>query len=133
MWSWYSEQKDVFPKLIKAFEETHPSIKIENRIFGNPTAYRPALQAAVAAGDVPDIFAPSTRALTYGLQGVSADLKKELGSGFLADFFPPTNQEYTTGGKQYGIGFMAQTFGLFYDPKLMAAAGSMANQRRGMI
>jgi len=123
MWSWYNEQKDVFPKVIKAFEAAHPSIKIENRLFGNPDQYLPALQAAVSGGDVPEIFAPHTRALTYGIQGVSADLKKELGSGFLDDFFPPTNQEYTTGGKQYAVGFMAQTFGLFYDPKLMAAAG----------
>lgn len=123
MWSWYNEQKDVFPKVIKAFEDTHPSIKIENRIFGTPDQYLPALQAAVSGGDVPEIFAPHTRALTYGKQGVSADLIKELGPSFLEDFFPPTNQEYTTGGKQYALGFMAQTFGLFYDPKLLTAAG----------
>jgi len=123
MWSWYTDQKDEFPKVIKAFEDKNPSIKIDNRIFGTPDQYLPALQAAVAGGDIPEIFAPHTRALTYGKQGVSADLKKELGSSFLADFFPPTNQEYTADGKQYAIGFMAQTFGLFYNPELLAAAG----------
>ena len=123
MWSWYTQQQDLFPKVIKAFEDKHPSITINNRLFGTPDQYLPALQAAVSAGDVPEIFAPHTRALTYGTQGVSADLKKELGSSFLNDFFPPTNQEYTTGGKQYAVGFMAQTFGLFYNPELLAAAG----------
>jgi len=123
VWSWYIGQKDEFPKVIKAFEDKHPSIKIDNRIFGTPDQYLPALQAAISGGDVPEIFAPHTRALTYGTQGVSADLIKELGSSFLKDFFPPTNQEYTTGGKQYAVGFMAQTFGLFYNPELLAAAG----------
>lgn len=123
MWSWYTDQKDEFPKLVKAFEEKNSSIKIENRIFGTPDQYLPALQAAVAGGDVPEIFAPHTRALTYGKQGISADLKKELGTSFLADFFDSTNQEFTMDGKQYGIGWMAQTFGLFYNPDLMKAAG----------
>jgi len=123
MWSWYVGQKDEFPKVIKAFEAKHPSIKIDNRIFGTPDQYLPALQAAISGGDVPEIFAPHTRALTYGKQGVSADLIKELGSSFLKDFFPATNQEYTLGGKQYAVGYMAQTFGLFYNPDLLAAAG----------
>lgn len=123
MWSWYTDQKDEFPKLIQAFEAKNPSIKIENRIFGTPDQYLPALQAAVAGGDVPEIFAPHTRALVYGTQGVSADLSKELGSTFLQDFFESANQEYTTGGKQYAVGWMAQTFGLFYNPDLLAAAG----------
>ena len=123
MWTWYGEQEAEFPKLISAFQEKNPNIKVENRLFGNPDQYLPALQAAVAAGDVPEIFAPHTRALTYGTGGVSADLKKELGDDFLADFFESANQEYTLDGKQYAIGWMAQTFGLFYNPELFAKAG----------
>ncbi len=59
MWSWYGEQKDEFPKLVSKFQEQNPNIKIENRIFGTPDQYLPALQAAVAAGDLPEIFAPA--------------------------------------------------------------------------
>ncbi len=123
MWSWYGEQKDEFPKLVAAFQEANPNIKVENRIFGTPDQYLPALQAAVAAGDVPEIFAPHTRALTYGTGGISADLKADLGDDFLADFFDSANQEYTLDGKQYAIGWMAQTFGMFYNPDLMSKAG----------
>ncbi|MEV6286402.1 extracellular solute-binding protein [Kribbella sp. NPDC051770] len=123
VWSWYSDQEDQFPKLIEKFQAAHSNITIENRIFGTPDQYLPALQAAVAGGDVPEIFAPHTRALTYGTGGISADLKKDLGDDFLKDFFDSANQEYTLDGKQYAVGWMAQTFGLFYNPDLLKKAG----------
>ena len=123
MWSWYGEQETEFPKLVAKFQDANPNIKVENRVFGTPDQYLPALQAAVAAGDVPEIFAPHTRALTYGTGGISADLKAELGDDFLADFFESANQEYTLDGKQYAVGWMAQTFGLFYNPALLDQAG----------
>jgi ABC-type glycerol-3-phosphate transport system substrate-binding protein len=123
VWSWYTEQKDTLPKVIKDFEAKHPNIKVNLRIFGTPDQYLPALTAAVSGGDVPEIFAPHVRAITYGEQGISADLKKELGSSFLKDFFPAENQEYSKGGKQYAIGWEAQTFGIFYNPDIFAQAG----------
>lgn len=123
LWSWYGEQKAEFPKLIAAFQEKNPNIKVENRLFGTPDQYLPALQAAVAGGDVPEIFAPHTRALTYGTGGISADLKKDLGADFLKDFFDSANQEYTLEDKQYAVGWMAQTFGMFYNPDIMSKAG----------
>jgi ABC-type glycerol-3-phosphate transport system substrate-binding protein len=126
LWSWYSEQKDEFPKLVEKFQAANPNIKVENRLFGTPDQYLPALQAAVAAGDVPEIFAPHTRALTYGTGGISADLKADLGDAFLSDFFDSANQEYTLDGKQYAIGWMAQTFGVFYNPELLKKAGVTA-------
>jgi ABC-type glycerol-3-phosphate transport system substrate-binding protein len=123
MWSWYGEQKDEFPKLVAKFQEQNPNIKVENRVFGTPDQYLPALQAAVAAGDPPEIFAPHTRALTYGTGGISADLKPALGEQLLSDVFESANQEYTLDGKQYAVGWMAQTFGIFYNPDLMQKAG----------
>ena len=123
MWSWYGEQKDEFPKLVAKFQDANPNIKVENRVFGSPDQYLPALQAAVAGGDVPEIFAPHTRALTYGTGGISADLKADLGDSFLTDFFDSANQEYTLDGKQYAIGWMAQTFGIFYNPEILSKAG----------
>ena len=47
MWSWYGEQKDEFPKLVAKFQDANPNIKVENRVFGSPDQYLPALQAAV--------------------------------------------------------------------------------------
>lgn len=127
-WTWYTQQKDEFPKLIAAFEKANPTIHIENRLFGGPNDYLPAMQAAVSAGDPPEIFAPHVYALEYGKAGVLADLKQELGESFLSDFFDSANQEYTTGGKQYGLGWMAQTFGLYYNPDIFARAGVQVHE-----
>ena len=123
MWTWYTQQQDVFPQLISEFEAAHPNITIENRVFGDTDSYLPALQAAVAGGNPPEIFAPHVLALQYGNAGISADLTTELGSDFTADFFDSTNQEYTDNGKQYALGWMAQTFGIFYDPAMLQQAG----------
>ena len=123
MWSWYTEMQNTIPKVIDDFQSKHPNIKVENRIFGTPDQYLPALTAAVSGGDVPEIFAPHVRAITYGEQGISADLTKDLGADFLKQFFPSTNQEYTNNGKQYAVGWEAQTFGIFYDPQALAKAG----------
>ncbi|MGP5076563.1 ABC transporter substrate-binding protein [Brachybacterium alimentarium] len=123
MWSWYSEQQDALPKAIEAFEEKNPSITVTNRIFGSPDQYLPALQAAVSGGDMPEIFAPHTRALEYGKNGISLDLRAELGSDFTDKFFDSANDQYTQDGAQYGIGWMAQTFGIFYNPEQFSEAG----------
>jgi len=123
MWTWYSEQQALWPKVIKDFEKAHSNIQVENRIFGDTNSYLPALQASVSAGEPPDIFAPHVLAIQYGKAGIALDLKKALGSDFLSGFFPSTNAEYSDGGKQYAIGWMAQTFGIFYNTEIFTRAG----------
>lgn len=123
MWTWYTQQQTIFPQLIKEFEAQHPNITIQNRLFGDTNSYLPALQAAVSGGNPPEIFGPHVLALEYGQSGVSADLKKELGVSFTSDFFESANQEYTLDGKQYALGWMAQTFGIFYNPAILSQAG----------
>lgn len=123
LWTWYTQQQSLWGALIKEFESKHPNIKVQNRLFGDTNSYLPALQSAVAGGNPPEIFGPHVLALQYGQAGISADLGKELGKSFTSDFFDSTNQEYSDGGKQYALGWMAQTFGIFYDPELFARAG----------
>ncbi|MGP9539125.1 ABC transporter substrate-binding protein [Brachybacterium sp. AOP43-C2-M15] len=123
MWSWYNEQEEVLPRVIAEFEEKNPSITVTNRLFGSPDQYLPALQAAVSGGDLPEIFAPHTRALEYGRNGISLDIKSALGADFTDQFFDSANDQYTLDGAQYGIGWMAQTFGVFYAPEMLEAAG----------
>ncbi|GII32999.1 ABC transporter substrate-binding protein [Planotetraspora mira] len=122
LWHWYSQQRDQWGPLIQEFQAAHPNIVVENRLFGDPDSYLPALQGAVAANDPPEIFAPHVLAIEYGKAGVSADLHAELGPDFLKDFFQSANDEYTDNGKQYALGWMAQTFGIFYDPDIFARA-----------
>lgn len=123
MWTWYGEQRDQWPALIKQYEKDHAGVTIENRIFGDTDSYLPALQASVSAGDPPDIFAPHVLAIEYGKAGIALDLKEAFGDEFLKGFFPSTNSEYTDAGKQYAIGWMAQTFGMYYNPEILRKAG----------
>lgn len=122
VWTWYNEQRDEWPKLVSEFQSANPNVVVQNRVFGDPASYLPALQAAVAAADPPEIFAPHVLAIEYGKAGVSANLTADLGEDFLKDFFKSTRDEYTDSGKQYALGWMAQTFGIFYDPDLFAKA-----------
>jgi ABC-type glycerol-3-phosphate transport system substrate-binding protein len=122
VWTWYNEQRDEWPKLVSEFQSAHPDVVVQNRVFGDTDSYLPALQAAVAAGDPPEIFAPHVLAIEYGKAGVSADLTADLGEDFLKDFFKSTRDEYTDSGKQYALGWMAQTFGIFYDPDMFSRA-----------
>jgi ABC-type glycerol-3-phosphate transport system substrate-binding protein len=122
VWTWYNEQRDEWPKLVSEFQAAHPNVVVQNRVFGDPDSFLPALQAAVSAGDPPEIFAPHVLAIEYGKAGVSADLTAELGEDFLKDFFKSTRDEYTDSGKQYALGWMAQTFGIFYDPQMFTQA-----------
>ena len=121
LWTWYTEQEKQWPQLAQEFMASHPNVVVEPRVI-DYDAYLPALQAAVAGGDPPEIFAPHVLGIEYGKAGISADLKAELGADFLSDFFTSTNDEFSDAGKQYALGWMAQTFGIFYDPDIFARA-----------
>ncbi|HEV2375473.1 MAG TPA: extracellular solute-binding protein [Streptosporangiaceae bacterium] len=121
MWTWYTEDAKTFPRLIAEYESSHPHVSIQNRII-DFNSYAPALESAVSAGDVPEIFAPGVLAVTYGKGGIALDLKQALGESFLSQFFPSTNAEYSSGSGQYAVGWEAQTFGVFYNPELFKKA-----------
>jgi len=121
MWTWYTEDAKAFPKLIAEYEKANPKVTIQSRII-NFDNYAPALESAVSAGDVPEIFAPGVLAVTYGKAGIALELKQALGQAFLSQFFESTNSEYSDGDKQYGIGWEAQTFGIYYAPSAFKKA-----------
>lgn len=123
-WSWYTDQQDQFPKVIADFEALNPNIKVDLQILSDVTgAYLPALLAAAAADDVPEIYAPHVHSVEFGKQGLGADLLKELGADFMADFFPSANSMFLDGEAQYAVGWMAQTMGFYYDPAFFEQAG----------
>ncbi len=121
-WSWYTEQEESFIALAEEFQEANPDITVEPRVYGN-AEYLQVLESAVAGNEAPDIFAPHVHAIEYGKAGVTIDLNEALGEDFLKDFFQSTRDQFTEEGKQYAIGWMAQTFGMFYTPSLFEEAG----------
>jgi len=122
MWTWYSEQQAEFPKLDEEFNKSQTKAKVTSRIYGNDE-YLPVLEAAIAGGKAPDIFGPHVHAMEYGKAGQTVDLIPLLGEDFLKGFFPSTRRQFTADGKQFALGWMAQTFGFFYNPALFEKAG----------
>lgn len=121
MWTWYTEQEDEFPKLDQEFNESQSDIVMESRIYGQ-AEYLPVLEAAIAGGAGPDILGPHVHAIEYGLAGQTVDLKEVMGEEFLSQFFPSTRRQFSVDDKQYAVGWMAQTFGFFYNPPLFEQA-----------
>ncbi|UCC97233.1 MAG: extracellular solute-binding protein, partial [Phycisphaerales bacterium] len=123
MWTWYGEQEEEFPKLDKEFNESQSDIVVENRIYGS-SEYLQVLEAAIAGGAGPDILGPHVHAIEYGLAGQTVDLIEVMGEDFLSQFFPSTRRQFTAEGKQFAVGWMAQTFGFFFNPPLFEQAGA---------
>ena len=123
-WCWYQEQQDQFPKIISDFEAKNPNIKIDYQLKTDVTnAYLPALLAAAAGDDLPEIYAPHVHSVEFGKKGLAADLAKEMGSSFIDSFYPSAVSMFQDGAAVYAVGWMAQTMGIFYDPDAFSKAG----------
>lgn len=123
MWSWYGEQEDEFPRLAEEFNASQSDIEVEIRIYPSMGDYLPTLEAAMAGGEAPDILAPGVGAIQFGLAGQTVDMKAVMGEEFTGQFFPSTQRQFSADDAQYAVGWMAQTFGFFYNPALFEEAG----------
>lgn len=122
IWTWYSETDVELTKACEAYTKENPNITVENRTYGS-AEYLQVLETAIAGGTGPDILGPHVHAIEYGLAGQTLDLNSVLDATFLEKFFPSTRKQFTEAGKQYALGWMAQTFGFFYNPALFDQAG----------
>ena len=125
--TWYSEQQDQYPKIISDYEAKNPGIKIDLQLKTDVTGeYLPALLAAAAADDLPEIFGPHVHSVEFGKKGLAADMVTTLGTDFMTDFFPSCINMFKDGNAVYAVGWMAQTMGVFYDPDQFTQAGITA-------
>lgn len=124
-WTWYTETEKEYNKAVEDFNKSQTEIVAENRVYGS-SEYLQVLEAAIAGGKGPDILGPHVHAIEYGLAGQTIDLLPAFGEEFLAKFFPSTRRQFTANGKQYALGWMAQTFGFFYNPALFEKVGLSA-------
>lgn len=122
IWSWYSETEEALNKALDEFNQSQSEITVEQRVYGS-SEYLQVLEAAIAGGKGPDVFGPHVHAIEYGLAGQTVDLIESFGEDFLSKFFPSTRRQFTAEGKQFAMGWMAQTFGFFYNPALFEQAG----------
>ncbi len=125
--TWYTEQQDQYPKVISDYEAKNPGVKIDLQLKTDVTGeYLPALLAAAAADDLPEIYGPHVHSVEFGKKGLAADLVTTLGADFMTDFFPSAVSMFKDGDAVYAVGWMAQTLGIFYDPDQFTQAGITA-------
>jgi raffinose/stachyose/melibiose transport system substrate-binding protein len=121
-WSWRTEDKWAYDRMIRAFEQKNPGIKVEFTPF-RQVEYNTIISSALTAGRGPDII--HMRAYG-GLETFSAP-------GFLAPLtleqvpelrrFPLQTMVGAKGrkdGKIYGVPFATQTLVIFYNKKIFA-------------
>jgi len=124
-WSWRSEDKWAYDKMIQVFQQKNPGIKVEFIPF-KQTEYNTILSTALTGGKGPDII----HLRAYG------GLETFTAPGYIAplDFtsvpelktFSRTLMVGATGrkdGKIYGVPFASQTMVIYYNKKLFAQAG----------
>lgn len=100
-------EKEIFTKLIKSFEEKYPNVKV-NYTAVPPAEYDQKLTTLVASGKVPDIFYTSGPAFyRYAESGTILDIQKYLDA---TQIFNPDNvwkqalDRYRYDGSQLGQG-----------------------------
>ena len=122
IWHWEPTFQAPISKAIADFEAANRGVKITQRMipFG---PYSNTLQAALVAKNPPDIFFPGVLTTNLGKSGVTLDLKKELGASFINQFFPSDNAQSVYENGQYGVPWISQIFVLYYNKKILAAAG----------
>lgn len=124
-WSWRTEDKAAYDRMIKVFEQKNPGITVEFIPF-KQTEYNTILSTGLTAGKGPDII----HLRAYG------GLETFTAPGYIAalDFdkvpelktFSRTIMEGAKGrkdGKIYGVPFASQSIVIYYNKKIFAQAG----------
>lgn len=113
----------IWQDLADQFEESHPGVKIDITVQDG-SAFRPALDARIQAGDVPDIFQV----------WAGAGLANQVEAGALQDITAATEpwidglapgpvQAMTVDDKRYAVPYNAGLVGFWYNKALFAQAG----------
>jgi raffinose/stachyose/melibiose transport system substrate-binding protein len=116
----------VWASLAKAFEATHPGVKVNITPLENE-AFKAKLTTVTQAGKPPDIFHSWGGGVLK--QQVDAGLVKEFtgdAKAFLSNVSPNGVKLYQVDGKQYGVPYELGMVGFWYNEGLFAKAGVAA-------
>ncbi|BAY23563.1 extracellular solute-binding protein [Calothrix sp. NIES-2100] len=115
--------RDVFEKLVKKFNQTHPDIQVESIFVGEPQL--PKILTAVVGNVPPDILAFNAQntgqfAELGAIQPLDEWLEK---LPFKSEVIPNLLEELRLNGHIWSIPLYTANLGIFYRPKLFQAAG----------
>lgn len=117
--------RDVFEKLVRKFNKTHPDIQVESIFAGAVEQQLPKVLTAVVGNSPPDIlvFYPQVTGQFVEL-GAIRPLEDWLDKlPIKSEIVPNALQELWLDGHLWSVPYNIANFGVFYRPKLFAAAG----------
>ncbi len=123
LWSWRTQDAEVWEKVEKRLKEEGKDIEIDFRAF-MPTEYDAKVQLALQGGKGPDLM--YTRRLpSSSVEGmINAELLKSLnGLVDFKDFNDSILKSVTYEGKKYGVPFAVQVVGIFYNEEIFNSLG----------
>lgn len=120
--SWRTEDKAGYEKVIEAFNENNPDIKIEFKPSKN-TEYNTLLNTALQSGEGPDLI--HLRPYASGIALADAGYIEPLDGVEGLDVFPEASLAASKGsdGKQYGVPLNMSTTQMFYNKKIFSDLG----------
>jgi len=120
---WSARELKVFKSVVAEYDQKHSDVTVN--VVGGINDDK--ITASIRSGNVPDVVSSFTSANVgnYCSSGGWIDLAPLLSKSHLsASAFPPASQYYTQyKGKRCALPLLADTFGLYYNTKLLAAAG----------
>jgi multiple sugar transport system substrate-binding protein len=120
------EQQDTDDAVLKAFEESHPNIKIDF-IVAPSSDYPQKIQIMMASGVAPDVFKLDLfylpKYFPAGYFMPLEDFAKKDSTFSFDDFYPMTKEELTYNGKILGLNTLFGGRIVYYNKKLFKEAG----------
>lgn len=120
--SWRTEDKAGYEKVIAAFNEKYPDIKVEFKPSKN-TEYNTLLNTALQSGEGPDII--HLRPYAPGIALADGGFIEPLDGMEGLNVFPEASLAASKGsdGKQYGVPLNMSTTQMFYNKKIFKDLG----------
>jgi multiple sugar transport system substrate-binding protein len=120
---WSARELGVFKSVVAEYDRKHTDVEID--VVGGINDDK--IVAGIRSGKVPDVVSSFTSANVgnYCSSGGWIDLGPLMSQDHLsAGVFPKTSQYYTQyNGKRCALPLLADTYGLYYNKKLLKAAG----------
>ncbi len=107
--------KKAFANVVKAFEKTHPNIKVQVNVYGHESE-KTAIRNWLVA-DPPDLvyWYPGTRMMQFVKPGLFAPLTGLWNKIDFKDKVPPgVSEQLTWHGKQWGMPYSYYLWGIYY-------------------
>ncbi len=119
---------EIQKKLVEAFEQTHPDIKIEEiYASGGIAGVEAKFQTMMAAGTPPDVVHENnTKLFTFANQGLVQDMSaliRKDNQANMEDFYPPTLTGVTLNNRIYGLPLFTAPSAVFINEALFQEAG----------